>query len=432
MLLVRADDSLALSPTFRFEIPRDDGLALPAGLLRLATAIQVGDKHDVTVHDARRDPEGNRSLRSVAKRVSPDLCVLWLHPATLEDGLEAARALRQSSGSVIVGTGPLVDLWSDGACRIPELDGLLPGHSASGLLCALAVLERSGSGQDLIEALGEPNELSRLAEPLQREFLDFSVYTRSSDSLWPPLNADVVGRLQRLALPRSAGRAQPTVSSVLLHDSQGQPSEPQQVVADIEACAGLGIEWLDLCAVPGCPALVRSWFARLFSELARYRSAALGSAQMRVPLSPAMFAELDVPRLLAAGVSAVDLGAVNGGDSAALGEAIAAAKRCRKAGLFATGVLVLGRSGYDLEEDRQGVSTAIRASFPSTAGVDIRIATVDAARWANWLDAPGTGFHPPGLDRERLVLADRARLALQGAWKRSSGLRGSVEQFLRR
>jgi len=429
---VRADDSLALSRTLRFEIPRDDGLSMPAGLLRLATAIQVGDKHDVTIHDARRDPEGNRSLRTIASRVAPDLCVLWLHPATLEDGLEAARALRQSGGSIIVGTGPLVDLWPEGACRIPELDGLLPGHSVAGLLSALGVLEQNGSGKALIDALRAPKQLPPLREPLQRGLVDFAVYSRAADSLWPPLNADVVGRLQRLALPRSSGRAQPTVSSVLLHDSLGQPADPAQLIQELKACAALGIQWLDLRAVSGCSELDRSWFAQLFSELARYRAASLSSAHLRVPLTPVLFGELDVPRLRAAGVSAVDLGAVNGGDSAELGEAIAAARRCRQAGLFATGVLVLGRSGYDLEEDRQGVSTAIRASFPSTAGVDIRIATVDSARWANWLDAPGSEFHPPGLDSERLVLADRARLALQTTWKRGSGLRGSVEQFLRR
>jgi len=142
--------------------------------------------------------------------------------------------------------------------------------------------------------------------------------------------------------------------------------------------------------------------------------------------------ELGLQRLRAAGVSAVDLGTVNGGDRVALQAAIAAADSCREAGIFPTGVLVLGCSGYDLKEDHQGVSTAIRASFPSTAAVDIRIGAVDATRWFNWLDTPGSDFHPPGLDSERLVLADRARLALQGTWKRGSGLRGAVEQFLRR
>jgi len=432
VLVVRPDDSLALSPTLRFEIPRDDGLALPGELLRLATAIKQGTRHSVTLHDARRAPEGNRSLRSLVKQLAPDLCVLWIHPATLEDGLEAARAVRQSGGSVIVGTGPLVDLWPDGACRIPELDGLLPKHSSGGLCAALEVLERGGSGKALIESLTTSSPPPNSGVPMERNLLDYAGYRRSLDALWPPLHADPVDRLRQRLLPRKNGRGQPAVSSVLLLDELGHPHEPSAVIEDIVACTALGIRWIDLCVAPHGSILESSWFVRLFSELSRCRAAAPGVHYLRAPLSPAMLDELGMQRLRAAGVSAVDLGTVNGGDAAALGDAVAAARRCRQAGLFPTGVLVLGCSGYDLEEDRHGVSTAIRAAFPSTAGVDIRMGTVDAGRWSDWLDAPGIDFNPPGLDNERLVLADRARLALQARWRRSSGLRGSVEQFLRR
>jgi len=429
---VRPDDVQALSPTYRFEIPRDDGLALPGRLLRLATAVKLGTGHRVTVHDARNDPEGNRSLRSIVKVIAPDLCVLWLHPATLEDGLEATRAVRQAGGSVIVGTGPLVDLWPDGACRIPELDGLLPGQSAAGLGSALAVLAAGGTGQAFIEALSECSGPLRCRDPLERKLLDYAVYSRSADALWPAPRPDALGRLRRLALPRAAARPQPPASVVLLHDESGQPAATDAVIADIASCALLGIRRLDLAAACDAAALDVGWFAELFSQLARYRAEQPLHFRLRVPLSTAQLQEMGFERLHAAGVDGVDLGAVNGGDPEALTAAISAAQSCRAAGIFPTGVLLLGCAGYDLEEDRQGVSRAIRAEFPSTAGVDVRIGSVDTARWFDWLDAPGMDFHPPGLERERLVLADRARLALQAAWARGSRIRGSVEQFLRR
>jgi len=429
---VRPDDAQALSPTYRFEIPRDDGFALPGRLLRLATGVKLGTQHRVTVHDARNDPEGNRSLRSIVKVIAPDLCVLWLHPATLEDGLEAARAVRQAGGSVIVGTGPLVDLWPDGACRIPELDGLLPGQSAAGLGSALAVLASGGTGQAFIEGLSQQPGSGLCREPLERKLLDYAVYSCSADSLWPPLRSDAVGRLRRLALPKAAARPRPPISLVLLHDESSEPVDPDDIIADIASCALLGIRQLDLAAAPEGPALDAPWFASLFSRLARYRAEAPFSFQLRVPLSPPLLQEMGFERLHAAGVESVDLGTVNGGDPEALTAAIRAAESCKEAGIFPTGVLLLGCVGYDLEEDRQGVARAIRAAFPSTAGVDVRIGSVDTARWADWLDAPGMDFHPPGLERERLVLADRARQALQSAWARRSGIRGSLEQFLSR
>ena len=420
-----------MSSTYRFEIPRQARRSLPADLLRLAGAVKLATRHRVVVHDARQGDDANRGLRSISKLVQPDLCLLWLHPASLEGSLEAARALRQTGSSVLVGTGPLVDLWADGACRIPELDGLLPQLSPGGLCRALDVLGAAGSGVALAEALAGQHPDLQLRDPLERKLLDYAVYDCSADGMWPPQPRTNGGPISRLAARGRAQRRLPAVSSVFLQDMQGDPIEPADLLADLRSCALLGIDWLDFRSVAGLEEPDTPFFMSLFSALARHRVTSTRTQQLRVTLSVSQLHDLGVDRLQAAGVRAVHLGTINGGDAEALAAAVDAAATCRAQGLYPSGVLLLGCSGYDLEEDRRGVSTAIRAGFPLIAGVDVRVGSVDVGRWNDWLDAPGAEFAPPGLEPARVVLADRARLALQSGGEPGSGLRAAARQFLR-
>ncbi len=404
---------------------------MPTELLRLASTVKLATRYRVVVHDARQGEEANRGLRSIAKLVQPDLCLLWLHPASLAGSLEAARALRQTGGSVLVGTGPLVDLWPEGACRIPELDGLLPELRPGGLCRALDVLAAAGSGASFAEALSGQHPDLQAGAPLERKLLDYAVYDCSADGMWPPQPAVGGGPIARLTAMSRAQRRPPAVSSVLLQDVQGAWVEPDDLLSDLRSCALLGIDWLDLRSVTGQDDPDTRFFVRLFSALARCRASAARTQHLRVTLSAALLRDLGVDRLQAAGVRAVHLGTINGGDAEALAAAVDMAAACRAAGLYPSGVLLLGCSGYHLEEDRRGVSTAIRAGFPLSAGVDVRVGSVDARRWSNWLDAPGSEFVPPGLEPERVVLADRARLALQNRGQLGGGLRAVARQFLR-
>jgi|GEM_PF-2747902 len=430
VLLVVPDDSVSLSSTYRFGIPRHVVGSLPAGILRLASAVKLSTPHRVVVHDARHGVDGNRGLRSVAKLVKPDLSLVWLHPSSLEGGLEASRALRQSEASVLVGTGPLIDLWPDGACRIPELDGLLPRLNPEGLCLALDVLSRAGSGSDFVAALASQDGELALPDPLERKLLDYAAYDRSADGMWPPLPRES-GAVARLAAKGRVHRKAPAVSPVFLQNMQGQPIDPEQLIDDLRSCALLGIDWLDLCSVPGLPGPDTSFFVGLLSALARYRASAARTQHLRVILSVAQLKELGLQRLQAAGIRAVHLGSVNAGDIGLLSDAVELAQSCPRAGIFASGVLLLGCAGYDLEEDRRGVSAAIRAGFPQTAGVDVRLGSVDSDLWADWLDAPAIDFEPPGIDKERTALADRARTALESAARPTGGLRAAAREFFR-
>ncbi len=429
MLVVRPGDALSLSPTYRFEIPRHSGASLPAGLLRLAGAVKLTTRHRVVVHDARQDEDGNRSLRGLAKLLEPDLSVVWLHPASLEGGLEAARALRQSGTGVLVGTGPLVDLWPEGACRIPELDGLLAQLSPLGLCAALDVLASGGSGGAVVQALSDRKREVSLGEPLERKLLDYAVYDRSADGLWPFVLGSQGGPLARLAARGRSLRKPPAVSAVLLRDLRGELVEATDLVADLRSCALLGIDWLDLCTAPGEPGPDTDFFVRLCSLLARHRSSFSRTQQLRLELGAAQLSELGLQRVQAAGIRAINLGSINSGDREGLGVAIRMARACLAVGIEPSGVLLLGCSGYDLEEDRKGVSEAIRAGFPLSAGIDVRLGSVDVGRWTDWLDAPSSDFKPPGLEPERIVLADRARLALEQARSTQGGLRTAARQL---
>ena len=418
VLIVRPGAGQSLSPTYRFEIPRHSARSLPAGLLYLASAVKLATHHRVVVHDVRKDDEGNRGLRSIAKLVRPDLALVWLHPASIEGGLETARALRQSGAGVLVGTGPLVDLWPEGARRIPELDGLLPRLSPDGLCAALDVLAAGGSAPALMAALATTDRQQPLRDPLERKLLDYAVYDRCADAHWPPQQRLGFGPLSRLAARSMVRGKAPAVSPVLLSDIAGDRAALEAVVGDLRSCALLGIDWLDLRVVSGHPQPETPYLAALCSMLTRHRASCVRRQRLRLTLSASQLHDLGLQRLQAAGICAVHFGAINAGDGDDLSAAIAAARSCRAAAIHPSGTLLLGCSGYDLEEDRRGVSVAIRAGFPLSAGVDVRVGSVDAGRWFDWLDAPARDFLPPGLETERFILADRARVALLPALSR--------------
>ncbi|HCP47684.1 MAG TPA: hypothetical protein DIU15_16705, partial [Deltaproteobacteria bacterium] len=375
------------------------------------SVVKFGSGHRVAVHDARTEPGGNRALRSVAAIFRPNVAVLWLHPATLGDGLEAARAVRQAGCELVLGTGPLVDLWPDGAGRIPELDGLLASAGSSTLLSALDAVAEGAGSQELVSVLASsPEALTDL--PVDRKLVDYARYSKGVAPPWPSVAPVDLSRgrwkqaLLRRTLPQSG------VSPVFLHAEDGQLLPSQVVVNDIKSSTLLGIRTFDLVARPGCSPPGGSWLDEFLRTLSPTGGAVQSSLCLRLPVDPAKVDDIPLLDLPALGVVAVDLGEVTAGDEMALKAAIGAASRCRRRDLQPTGTLVVGRPGYGPEVEVRGLERAVGERFPTWAGVEVRLGTVDPGAWGDWLDAPSPGFRPPGVDDERTALAQRGRDAL--------------------
>jgi len=410
-LFVRPASELELSPIYRFSIPREAPETLPLGLVRLASVVKFGSRHRVALHDARTEPGGNRALRSVAAIFRPDVAVLWLHPASLGDGLEAARAVRQAGCELVLGTGPLVDLWPEGAGRIPELDGLLASDGSSVILSALDAVASGCDSHELVTVLATASEL-RSDLPVDRKLVDYARYSRGMSPPWPfSPGGDVSAAWWRQALSRR-NSASAAVSPVFLHGEDGQLLPPATVLEDIRSAVLLGIQRFDLVARPSCSPPGGPWLESFLPGLRREGGTEPSSLRLRLAIDPADVDEVPLLDLPTLGVVAVDLGDVTAGDDSALDVAIRAASACRRQKLLPTGTLVLGRPGYSPELEVRGLESALGERFPTWAGVEVRLGTVDSAAWADWLDAPSPGFRPPGIDEDRMALAERARDAL--------------------
>ncbi len=107
VLFVRPGDRQALHPGLTFDVPRTGGDVLPVELLRLASAVKFGSRHQALVHDERHPSVAGAGpgslLRGISRSLSPDVAVIWMHPACLADSLEAARQARHAGCS---GPGP--------------------------------------------------------------------------------------------------------------------------------------------------------------------------------------------------------------------------------------------------------------------------------------------------------------------------------------
>ena len=403
----------------RFAAPREAAGELPVPLLRLASAVKLGSPHRVFVHDARRARAGaESSLRSVAALHRPDVSVVQLHPALLAEELEAARAVRYSGSPLVIGTGPLVDLWPEGARRLPELDGLLPGGGEAGLLEALARLAAGGDARDLTEALALPaGPPPGGPEPIDRKLLDYAAYPLVEPG-WPA-DRPAGGRPDK-------GRT--ATSRVPLHDAGGLPLGPGAILDDILRCDLLGIPWQALTPSPGRPPLDLAFWDDLL-EVLRLASSKRARRRLRLGMSPPVARRSSLTDLASLDVAAVHLGVVDAGDLAATDEAKVAGRACLRASLGATVTVLLGQPGYSLEAETAGLDRVRSAGLSVRAAVEARVGTVDPDAWAVQLEAPTNRFVPPGIESARVELARRVNRVEAARRERSGEGEGLVSRL---
>ena len=382
---------------FRFAIPREAGGELPVPMLRLASATRLGSSHRVFVHDARQaTPGAGSSLRSVAALHRPDVSVVWLHPALLTDGLEAARAVRHSGSPLVIGAGPLVDLWPEGARRLPELDGLLPGGGEAGLLEALQRLAEGHDARGLAEALAlPPAPPPGGPEPIDRKLLDYAAYPLVEPD-WPTERPD---------------RSRPdkgrwAASRIPLHDASGRPLGPGAVIDDLCRCDQLGIPWQALVPGPDLPPLDLDYWDDLL-EVLRLAPSDRGRRQLRLSLPPEVARRCSLTDLASMDVVAIDLGTVEAGNVDAVDATSVAGRAALRAGLDVTVTVLLDQPGYSLEEEASGLDSIRAAGLPVRAAVQARVGTVEPDAWLVQLEAPTNRFVPPGVDPARVELARR-------------------------
>jgi hypothetical protein len=389
VLFVRPGDRQGLHPGLAFAIPRRGGDVLPVGLLALASAVKFGSRHRSLVHDERHPSVSaggpTRSLRGLSRSLQPDVAVIWLHPALLADGLEAARQARHAGCSAVLGAGPLVELWPEAAGRVLEVDGLVT--SSAGLLAALDVLEAGGAAADLVRALGLRND-ERWT--LDRKLLDYAAYAGVGGPPWPG-----TGRPRRITSDKGRFAASPVPLDI-------------DACADIDACRLLGIRFLDLVGPGGDDAWWSSWL-----------SAQSGGLRMRLQVTPERLRRLSLTDLVRAGVEALWFGAVGAGDPDAVDDVCAVAEAARKAGFTAAVTAYLGVAGYSSDVEDAGVRRLRSAGVQ----LDVRVLVKpEGERWADYIDAPSAGFVPPGVDRARL----------ESAVARSPGPGGTVRGLVAR
>jgi len=405
-------------------VAREPRGALPVPLLRLATAVLRESRHRVFVHDARMPLVGAAStLRSVAALHRPDVAIVWLHPAVLADGLEAARATRHAGSALVLGAGPLVDLWPEGARRLVELDGLLPSASRGALLAALEVVATGGDAQTLKEALASPPRPGA-TEPTDRKLLDYALYRRAARGTWPdqPVHAPSGGL--RFGPPVDKGEG--ATSTILLHDDSGAVLPAAAVLEEVATCDLLGIPWQDLAAAPHLPPDA-AWWRELLTSVRRLDR----SRRLRIAVDPSELPHLPLAELAECGVVAVDLGDVSAGEES-VAAAVDAALACRRVGVEPFCAVVLGSPGYSLAEEQAGLDALRAADVAVSVGVAARPGAVDSVAWTDWIDAPSASFVPPDVGADRLVLARRLRRADGGGAVRvdGAGLRARFRRAL--
>jgi hypothetical protein len=330
---------------------------------------------------------------------------------------------------LVLGTGPLVELWAEGAGRIPELDGLLPSSSLTGLLASLDVVASGGASSALAEALSISSGV-RADLKNDRKLVDYAAYSEGMGAPWPTHSRIQPSRPRRLVnLVRRAPRA-PVVSPVVVHDEEGVLLPPGEVMEEIRQCDLLGIGAIDLVAGPQSLPPDGDWYRSFLPSLRVAGGARRSSRRIRLAAGAASIDQLPLAELDSMGVVAIDLGEVPAGDEPSVADARGAARRCRRHGLQPTGSLVLGRPGFSMDLERLGVEEALADGFPTEAAIEVRLGAVDPAAWTDWLDAPSGEFSPPGMSEERVALVHRAREALQPTGPERRGLRVLARRVL--
>jgi hypothetical protein len=421
VLFVRPADRDGLDELVRFAVPREVAGELPVPLLRLASATKLGSPHRVFVHDARQAVGGaENSLRSVAALHRPDVSVVWLHPALMADGLEAARAVRHSGSPLVIGAGPLVDLWPEGARRLPELDGLLPGGGEAGLLEALDRLAAGDDARGLSEALSlPPGPPPDGPEPVDRKLLDYATYQLVGPD-WPP---------ERPGVTRP-DKGRWAASRIPLHDAAGRPLGPGEIIDDMARCDLLGIPWQALGPTPGLPPLDLGFWDDLL-EVLRLVPGGRDARRLRLALSPRVARRSSLTDLASLNVVAIDLGTVHAGDVDAVEEARVAGRAALRADLQVSVTVLLDQPGYSLQEEAVGLDCLRGAGLGVRAALEARIGTVDPHAWMVQLEAPTGRFVPPGIDPARLELARRVH-RVQAARRERPGEREGLVARVRK
>ena len=333
--------------------------------------------------------------------------------------VRSRKCLLLSGSPLVIGTGPLVDLWPDGARRLPELDGLLAGGGEAGLLEALNRLACGDDARGLTEALALPPRPGPGGpEPTDRKLLDYAAYQLVEPG-WP---------VERPGHSRP-DKGRWAASRVPLHDAGGCPLGPGAVLNDIARCDALGIPWQALVPGPGLPPLDLDYWDDLL-EVLRLASRSRGRRSLRLSMSPAVARRSSLTDLSSLDVAGIHLGTVDAGDRAATDEAKVAGRACRRARLTATVTVLLGQPGYSLEEETAGLDLIRSAGLPVRAAVEARVGTVDPDAWAVQLEAPTNRFVPPGADPARVELARRVN-AVEAARRERSGDREGLVGWLR-
>ena len=374
VLFVRPGDRQGLHPALAFAVPRQGGEVLPVGLLALASAVKFASPHHALVHDerhpdvARLGPAG--SLRGLSRALEPDIAVIWLHPALLADGLEAARQARHAGCSTVLGAGPLVELWPSAAGRVLEVDGLV--GSPTGLLAALDVLESGGDSSSLARALALASDRAWAPD---RKLLDYAAYCAVGGPPWPG-----TGR------PRGArsDKGRFAASRVRLDGD---------ALADARECRLLGVRFVDLAGPGGDEA----WWSALVAGLPE-------GLRLRLQVAPPRLRQLSLAELRRAGVEALWLGSLGAGEPDLVEDVCGIAATAAKAG-FAVGATVhVGVAGYSSPVEDRGLERLWAAGLE----VEVRVPVKPGeGRWADYVDAPSAGFVPPGLDPGRLEATAR-------------------------
>lgn len=391
VLFVRSAVTERLPSLYGFADPVDPGTVLPVALLRLATAVKLGSPHRVFLHDARREPTGNRSVRAAVSVNRADVAIIELQLPLLADGLGAARAAREGGCDLVLATGPLVRRWPEAIAGLPEFDGLLDPGGAPALLGLL-----EGASTDSLDATSLARSLSLPAGPpmadavgCDRRLLDYAAY-RAPHPRWGGSVGRVVDKGRWAATP------------LLIDDETGALREASEVVGELGECELLGIHRIALRAGSKAPSI--EWLKKALPTPARWTLA------VPMPAGPARPLE----GLLDHGVVALDLGAIVVGDDAAVaraGEWCAAAVHA--------GIEVIGRACFGIAENGReelGLHTLGRWEVPLDVALLCAVPPPDeeaANAWLAWSDAPREGFVPPvrGGDRAR-ELAERARVHL--------------------
>jgi hypothetical protein len=405
VLFVRSGDEGALPASFRIGRRAERGSELPFGLLRLASAVKFASPHRVSVHDGRA--AGSTRLRSAAAIHRPDVAVVWLHPALLAGGLEAARAVRHAGCPLVLGVGPLVDAWLDGARRIPELDGLLGSRAAAPLLAALEVIAARGSARALAQTLTSEATAHDLDWSLDRKLVDYASYTSSPEG-WPPPQLPPPSTLLGIGTASDKGRF--AASRVVMNAMAGALLTPEEVVGDIGDCDLLGIPWLELRPCAGSQKRDADRWARLIGPLRDRRAAARPvPSRLRLQMTPAAVRASSLADLRSLDILSLDIGDVSCADDQAVDDALAAVRATRRAGLESSATAMLGEPGGSLAAEERGLRSLAGSGTLLDAELRVTTGAVDANAWASWLEAPGPDFVPPGTETERLHLVERTR-----------------------